>query len=77
VLPVSEDVMLKWRLMVEEGRKARHTFSQPDLIIVAMAAHHGLTIVTSDTGDYQRTRVPVFNPWVDPSPASSDGAELS
>ena len=31
VLPISEDVMFKWRLMVEEGRKAGHTFSQPDL----------------------------------------------
>ena len=26
--------MLKWRLLVEEGRKTGHTFSQPDLIIV-------------------------------------------
>jgi len=33
VLPVTEDVMLKWRLLVEEGRKVGHTFSQPDLII--------------------------------------------
>lgn len=68
VLPVTEDVMFKWRLMVEEGRKARHTFSQPDLIIAATAAHHGLVIVTRDTGDYQRTQVPLFNPWVDPPP---------
>ena len=29
VLPVSEDVMFKRRLLVEEGRKAGHTFSQP------------------------------------------------
>jgi hypothetical protein len=26
-LQVSEDVMLKWRLLVEVGRKKRHTFS--------------------------------------------------
>ena len=37
VLPVTEDVMLKWRLLVEEGRKTGHTFSQPDLIIGATA----------------------------------------
>jgi hypothetical protein len=37
VLPVTEDVMFKWRLLVEEGRKAGHTFSQPDLIIAATA----------------------------------------
>lgn len=63
VLPVSEDVMFKWRLLVEEGRKLRHTFSQPDLIIAATALHHGMTIVTRDIGDYRHARVPVLNPW--------------
>ena len=63
ILPVSEDVMFKWRLLVEEGRKAGHTFSQPDLIIAATALHHGLTIVTRDTTDSERARAPVFNPW--------------
>jgi predicted nucleic acid-binding protein len=63
VLPVSEDVMLKWRLMVEEGRKAGHTFSQPDLIIAATAAHHGLTVVTRDVSDFERARVACLNPW--------------
>lgn len=28
VLQITEDIMLKWRLLVEEGRKAGHTFSQ-------------------------------------------------
>ncbi|HYA73724.1 MAG TPA: type II toxin-antitoxin system VapC family toxin [Roseiarcus sp.] len=63
ILAVSEDVMFKWRLLVEEGRKARHTFSQPDLIIAATALHHGLTVVTRDTGEFERARVAVVNPW--------------
>ena len=63
VLPVSEDVMFKWRLLVEEGRKARHTFSQPDLIMAATALEYGLTIVSRNTTDYERARVPVLNPW--------------
>jgi toxin FitB len=63
VLPVSEEVMFKWRLLVEEGRKAGHTFSQPDLIIAATALCHGLTVVTRDVGDFERARVPVINPW--------------
>ena len=71
VLPVGEDVMFKWRLLVEAGRKAGHTFSQPDLIIAATGLHHGLTVVTRDTADYARTRVPVFNPWVDDLPEGS------
>ncbi len=67
VLQVSEDVIFKWRLLVEEGRKVGHTFSQPDLIIAAIALQHGLTVVTRHTGDYQFARVPLLNPWVDES----------
>lgn len=62
-LPIGEDVMFKWRLLVEDGRKIGHTFSQPDLIIAATALHHGLTVVSRDTSDYERARVPVLNPW--------------
>jgi predicted nucleic acid-binding protein len=71
VLPVSEDVMFKWRLLVEDGRKVGHTFSQPDLIIAATALHHGLTVVTRDISDYQKARAPVFNPWIDSEPTSA------
>ena len=63
ILPVTEDVMFTWRLLVEEGRKTGHTFSQPDLIIAATGLHHGLTVVTRDTGDYAKTRVALFDPW--------------
>lgn len=63
VLPVSEDVMLRWRLLVEEGRKTRHTFSQPDLIIAATALEHGLAVATRDVGDFVRAGVKVRNPW--------------
>jgi hypothetical protein len=62
-LPVSEDVMFKWRLLVEEGRKARHTFSQPDLVIAATALSYGLTVVTRDADEFERARATVFNPW--------------
>lgn len=27
VMPITEDIMVKWRLLVEEGRKTGHTFS--------------------------------------------------
>ena len=70
VLPVSEDVMFKWRLLVEEGRKNGHTFSQPDLIIAATGQHHGLTVVSRDTAEYVKARVSVFNPWLDSLPDS-------
>jgi toxin FitB len=62
-LAVTEDVMFKWRLLVADGRKAGHTYSQPDLIIAATALHHGLTVVSRDTSDFKKARVPVLNPW--------------
>jgi predicted nucleic acid-binding protein len=65
VLQVSEDVMFKWRLLLDEGRKAGRTFSQPDLLIAATALHHGLTVVSRDRGGYEHANVLVFNPWTD------------
>lgn len=72
-LAVTEDILVKWRLLVEEGRRSGHTFSQPDLIIAATGQYHGLTVVSRDTAEYVQARVPVFNPWVDslPEPAGS------
>jgi predicted nucleic acid-binding protein len=72
VLPVTEDVMLRWRLLVEEGRKTGQTFSQPDLIIAATGLHHGLTVVSRDTAEYRAARAPVFNPWTDRVPDASE-----
>jgi toxin FitB len=63
VLEVSEDVLFKWRLLIEQGRKSGHTFSQPDLLIAATALHHGLTVVSRDTSEYEKAGVEVLNPW--------------
>lgn len=63
VLLITEDIMLRWRLVVEQGRKVGYTYSQPDLIIAATALHHGMTIVTRDRGDFERAGVTVLNPW--------------
>ena len=30
VLAITEDVMVRWKTMIVEGRKRRHTFGQPD-----------------------------------------------
>ncbi|KQQ30734.1 twitching motility protein PilT [Methylobacterium sp. Leaf123] len=63
VLPVTEDVMLRWRILVEEGRRVRHTFSQPDLIIAATALQNGCTVVTRNLDDYRKTGVALVDPW--------------
>jgi predicted nucleic acid-binding protein len=63
ILPVTEDILLKWRLLLEAGRKAGHTYSHPDLLLAATALQHGLTVVTRDRSDFDQAGVPVFNPW--------------
>lgn len=68
VQPVNEDVMVRWRFLVDEGRRNGHTFSQPDLLIAASALVSGLTLVTRNTADFAAARVPMFNPWSDPLP---------
>lgn len=63
ILPVTEDILLKWRLLMEDGRKSGHTYSHPDLLLATTALHHGLTVVTRDRSDFDMARVKVFNPW--------------
>lgn len=63
ILPLTEEVMLKWRLLIEQGRKSGHTFSQPDSMIAATAMHHGFTVVTRDRAPFDKARVTVLNPW--------------
>lgn len=63
VLEINEDILLLWRLLVEDGRKVGHTYSQPDLMIAATAIHHGLTVVTRDRSEYDKAGVQVLDPW--------------
>jgi predicted nucleic acid-binding protein len=62
-LPVTEDILVKWRVLMENGRKMGHIYSHPDLLPAATALQHGLTVVTRDRSDFDMARVPVFNPW--------------
>jgi predicted nucleic acid-binding protein len=63
-LPVSEDVIFRWRLLVDEGSKIGHTFPQPDPFLAATALHHGLTLVTRNVNGYQNVaNLALVNPW--------------
>jgi len=65
VLPVTEDILLQWRIMSEAGCKRGHTFSHPDILIAATAAQHGLSVVTRNAGEFVAAGILVFNPWKD------------
>lgn len=71
VLEITEDILLVWRLLIEDGRKAGHTYSQPDLFLAATALHHGLTVVSRDASEYRRARTPIYDPWTDPLPSTT------
>ena len=63
VLALSEDILLQWRMIIEEGRKTGYTFSHPDVLIAATAAHFGLTVVSRNTREFVAASVRIFNPW--------------
>ena len=63
IFEITEEVILRWREMVERGRKSGHTFSQPDLFISATADLHGLCVATRNEDDFAPTGVAVVNPW--------------
>ena len=66
ILAITEPVMLRWLMLVEQGRKTNHTFSQPDLFLAATALEHNLTLVTRNTKDFRRIAdLQLFNPWTD------------
>ena len=63
VLPVTEDALLRWRLVLEAGRKRGHSFSEPDLLIAALAALADVIVVSRDISEFVAASVPVFDPW--------------
>ncbi len=63
VITMSEDVIFRWRLLVEQGRRHGHTFGQPDLFIAAAAAVHNLVVVSRDVDHFIAAGVPTLDPW--------------
>jgi predicted nucleic acid-binding protein len=66
-LEVNEDIIVRWREMVQIGREKNYTFGQPDLFIAALADVHGLCVVTRNVKDFEKAGVAVLNPWNDES----------
>lgn len=62
-LPISEDILYRWRHLVEQGRGVGHTFSQPDLFLAATAVEHNLTLVTRNVRDFVNLKLDVLDPW--------------
>ena len=63
ILGLDEETVYRWRLLVERGRARRHTFSQPDLFIAALAWQHDLAVATRNLADFVPAGLPVLDPW--------------
>ena len=62
-LAIDEDVLLRWRPLLEAGRKRGHVFGQLDLLIAACGLENGLIVVSRDTTHFVAASAPVLNPW--------------
>lgn len=63
ILPLTENTLLRWRLMLETCRKQGTVVAEPDLLLAATAAEHGLTVVTRDTAPFELLGLTVLDPW--------------
>jgi predicted nucleic acid-binding protein len=63
ILPVNREICDAWGYIA-----ARANVSTIDGLIAATAAHHGLTVATRNTVDFQRTGVDYFNPFTGGKP---------
>jgi predicted nucleic acid-binding protein len=63
ILAITEEVIVRWKTLVVEGRQRGRTFSQPDLFIAAIAVSQDLVVVSRDSTEFTEAAVPVFDPW--------------
>jgi len=63
-LPWDAGVSLCWARLVSQLKRKGQSLPLLDSMIAATALRHGLTVVTRNTGDFQRTGVKVFDPFL-------------
>ena len=60
---VSEDVLLRWLLIIQEGKARGHTYSHQDSLIAAVAAVNQLVVITGDETHFVQAGIPTLDPW--------------
>jgi toxin FitB len=63
ILPLEVEDLRRWGRMVGSALRAGVPLPQVDALIAAVALNRGLTLVTRNTDDFQRTGVKLLNPW--------------
>ena len=63
ILPVDETVAIQWGDLMAAAENRGQPVPTLDSLIAATAMAHGLTVVTRNTTDINRTGADSFNPW--------------
>lgn len=64
VLPFDLACTQAYAMLMAKARKARLAISAADGYIAAIAAAHGISVATRDTGPFEAAGVNVINPWL-------------
>ncbi len=65
VVPVDAPIAQQWGVTFEQARRSGSTIGAMDAFLAATAAVRGLTLVTRNTRDFGRLRIPLFDPWTE------------
>jgi predicted nucleic acid-binding protein len=63
ILPVTEDILVRWRWIVELSRPKGRPFDQSDALLAATAIQHELVVVTRDIRPFRVVEVAALDPW--------------
>lgn len=63
ILPIDDHVAKEWAYLNSSLQIKGYTISVQDLYVAASAKSHGFAIVTRNVKDFQKTKIPIINPW--------------
>ena len=63
MLRVTEDVLLRWRILSAHMKNTHRYSPEIDLLIAAVAAENDLIVVTRDQSPFVLSGIPTLNPW--------------
>ena len=63
VLSVTEDVLVRWRMLSRHMKKVHRFSPEADMLIAAVAFDSDLVVVTRDHNPFVLCGVPTLNPW--------------
>jgi toxin FitB len=72
IIPVDDHTAEAWGVIVAASEAVGRPPTAMDALLAATAKVHGLSLVTRNTGDFERLGVPLVNPWTNGAVGASD-----